>query len=146
MFFWIFGLILSLAVALFASQNPLEISLKLFNLSFVPISLTVIILAAALAGALISFFFMGVRVISMKRELRRANKLLEKASAMEASRTEELQTIEKDSVAEVEKAKQNLEVKEVENIELKKRLEMLEKEVDDLSAETMTVEDVDVEE
>ncbi len=145
MFFWIFGLILSLAVALFASQNPLDISLKLFNLSFVPISLTVIILVAALAGALISFFFMGVRLISLKRELKKANKVLEKASAMEASRQEEVTTLEKDSVAEVEKAKQSLEVKEVENIELKRRLEQLEKEVDDLSVEAVSVEDISAE-
>ncbi|QRN84633.1 DUF1049 domain-containing protein [Clostridia bacterium] len=141
MFFWIFGLILSLVVALFASQNPLDISLKLFNLSFVPISLTVIILAAALAGALISFFFMGVRVISMKRELKKANKLLEKASALEASRQEKLQSVEKDSVAEVENAKRNLEVKEVENIELKRRLEQLEKEVDKLAPEKNSIQD-----
>lgn len=141
MFFWIFGLILSLVVALFASQNPLDISLKLFNLNFVPISLTVIILAAALAGALISFFFMGVRLISMKRELKKANKLLEKASTLEASRQEKLQSVEKDSVAEVENAKRNLEVKEVENIELKRRLEQLEKEVDGLSAEKIAIQD-----
>jgi uncharacterized integral membrane protein len=145
MFFWIFGLILSLAVALFASQNPMDIGLKMFNVSFIPISLTVIILTAALAGALISFFFMGVRIISLKRELKKANKVLEKASAMEASRLVETTTLEKDSVAEVEKAKQTLEVKEVENIELKKRLEQLEKEVDDLSAEAVSIEDVSAE-
>lgn len=145
MFFWIFGLILSLAVALFASQNPMDIGLKMFNVSFIPISLTVIILTAALAGALISFFFMGVRIISLKRELKKANKVLEKASAMEASRLVETTTFEKDSVAEVEKAKQTLEVREVENIELKKRLEQLEKEVDDLSAEAISIEDVSAE-
>ncbi len=145
MFFGIFGLILSLAVALFASQNPMDIGLKMFNVSFIPISLTVIILTAALAGALISFFFMGVRIISLKRELKKANKVLEKASAMEASRLVETTTFEKDSVAEVEKAKQTLEVREVENIELKRRLEQLEKEVDDLSAEAVSIEDVSAE-
>lgn len=145
MFFWIFGLILSLAVALFASQNPMDIGLKMFNVSFIPISLTVIILTAALAGALISFFFMGVRIISLKRELKKANKVLEKASAMEASRLVEVTTLEKDSVAEVEKAKQTLDVKEVENIELKRRLEQLEKEVDDLTVEAVIVEDVSAE-
>jgi cell division protein FtsB len=81
----------------------------------------------------------------LKRELKKANKVLEKASAMEASRLVETTTFEKDSVAEVEKAKQTLEVKEVENIELKKRLEQLEKEVDDLSAEEISIEDVSAE-
>ena len=140
MFFWIFGLILSLAVALFASQNPMVISMKLFGLSFVPISLTVIILASALTGALISFFFMGVRLISMKRELKKTGKMLEKASELEAARKEELTSVEKGSVAEVEKVRQDLEVKQVENIELKKRLEMLEKQVDELSEEAQNAD------
>lgn len=133
MFFWIFGLILSLVVALFASQNPMALELRMFAYQFPPVSLTVIILGAALIGALISFFFMGVRVISTRRELKKARKLIEKASQEEAARREQATSTEKETVSEMEQVRKDLEVKQVENTELKKRLELLERQVDDLS-------------
>ncbi len=135
MFFWIFGLILSLVVALFASQNPALIELGMFTYRLQPVSLTVVILVSALTGALISFFFMGVRLISLKSELRKTQKILDKASALEASRKEEVVKVEKEGTQEMEKVRQNLEVKEVENLELKKRLEQLEQEVDRMAEE-----------
>lgn len=79
MLFWILGLILALIVALFANQNPLMIELRFFMYSLPAVSLTVIIIGSALVGALISFFFSGVRVIALKRELRKRDKAARKA-------------------------------------------------------------------
>lgn len=79
MLFWILGLLLALVVALFANQNPLMIELRFFMYSLPAVSLTVIIIGSALVGALISFFFSGIRVISLKRELRKLEKSSRKA-------------------------------------------------------------------
>lgn len=124
MFFWIIGLILSLVVALFASQNPMMLELGMFGYRLIPISLTVIILVAALLGAVISFFFMGVRLFALKSELKRAHKVIEKASAAQAE-------FDKNDNQEVEKLRLELEEKSVKNLEMEKRLKALEEEVSD---------------
>lgn len=113
-----------LVVALFASQNPAILQLSMFGYELIPVSLTVIILAAALLGALISVFFMGFRMMALKRDLKKANKLLEKAGKsqiMEGSSPEQAKRLEAlENELEEEKAAKQALKKEVDDLKEEK--------------------------
>jgi len=94
MLYWLFGLILALVVAVFANQNPLTVDLNFFGLVMYRMSLSVVILGSALLGALVSFFFSGVRQLKQGHELKKTKKSLDEAGKREVSHLEEIKTLQ----------------------------------------------------
>lgn len=94
MLYWLFGLVLALVVAIFANQNPLTVDLNFFGLVMYRMSLSVVILGSALLGALVSFFFSGVRQLKQGHELKKLKKSLDESGKREVSHLEEIKSLQ----------------------------------------------------
>ena len=134
MIFWLFGLLLALVVAIFASHNPMLMDISFFGLVIYRVSLSVVILVSAFLGALVSFFFSGIKQLAMGREIRKTKKALDETSQRELKHLEEIKVLqlakeqamieaERNATGDIRQFRDELKEKELEIARLRQQLE-----------------------
>ncbi len=134
MIFWLFGLLLALVVAIFASHNPMLMDISFFGLVIYRVSLSVVILVSAFLGALVSFFFSGIKQLGMGREIRKTKKALDETSQRELKHLEEIKVLqlakeqamieaERNATGDIRQFRDELKEKELEIARLRQQLE-----------------------
>lgn len=88
-------LVIALAVALFAAQNPQSVDVHFLSWSATQISLAVVVLGSALAGALVVTILGGVRQLQLQLKIRRLQADLQQSQQENQRLEDELARVER---------------------------------------------------